>query len=65
MRFEGKTAIVTGGVSGIGEAIVCAFVREGASVVFLDISRQSFVGARQGVPVSGFSNRTCLLNLSL
>jgi NAD(P)-dependent dehydrogenase (short-subunit alcohol dehydrogenase family) len=36
MRFKGKVAIVTGGASGIGEATVRAFVREGASVVIAD-----------------------------
>lgn len=37
MRFEGKTAIVTGGARGIGEATVRAFVREGAAIVFVDV----------------------------
>ena len=32
-RFDNKTAIVTGGVSGIGEAVTRAFLREGANVV--------------------------------
>lgn len=32
-RYEGKTAIVTGGVSGIGEAITLSFLKEGANVV--------------------------------
>jgi len=36
MRFKGKVAIVTGGASGIGEATVRAFVREGANVVIAD-----------------------------
>ena len=32
-RFDGKTVIVTGGVSGIGEGVSRAFLKEGANVV--------------------------------
>ncbi len=38
MRLENKVAIVTGGASGIGRAIVERFVREGAKVVVADMN---------------------------
>lgn len=38
MRLEGKSAIVTGGASGIGAATVELFVKEGANVVIADMS---------------------------
>jgi NAD(P)-dependent dehydrogenase (short-subunit alcohol dehydrogenase family) len=37
MRFEGKTAIVTGGAQGMGRSTALAFLREGARVVVGDV----------------------------
>ncbi len=47
-RLDGKSTVVTGGASGIGEAIVERFVAEGASVVLADIQveRGTEVAAR-------------------
>ena len=41
MRLENKTAIVTGGASGFGEAIVKKFLAEGAQVVIADINQKA------------------------
>ena len=40
-RLAGKRAFITGGASGLGEAIARRFVAEGASVVIADIDRTS------------------------
>ena len=40
-RIDGKVALVTGGASGIGEAVVRRFVREGARVVLADIDKEA------------------------
>ena len=39
-RLEGKSAVVTGGSSGIGEATVRKFIAEGAKVVIADIQEE-------------------------
>lgn len=39
-RLENKVAIVTGGASGIGAAIVKRFLEEGAQVVFTDLNEE-------------------------
>ena len=38
--LEDRVVVVTGGASGIGEAIVEAFVRQKAQVAFLDIQEE-------------------------
>ena len=37
--LDGRTALVTGGASGIGEAVVRGFVRNGARVALIDLDR--------------------------
>ena len=36
MRLYGMTAVVTGGASGMGESMVYALAKEGASIVVVD-----------------------------
>ena len=38
MKFSDKVAIVTGGAGGVGRALVCTLLREGAAVMVADVS---------------------------
>ena len=51
MRFEGKTAIVTGGARGIGRAIVTRLASEGAKVLIADIDESA--GAAATLEITG------------
>ena len=41
MEIQGKTAIVTGGASGIGRGVCDEFVRRGGQVVVFDVQEEA------------------------
>jgi 2-hydroxycyclohexanecarboxyl-CoA dehydrogenase len=53
MRFEGKTAVVTGAASGIGRATAEAFALAGARVVLGDINEEAGEAAAGALAVRG------------
>ena len=56
-RLDGKCAVVTGGGSGIGQAIALRFAAQGAAVCILDISRdQAQQVAEQIIAAGGRSS---------
>ncbi len=59
MRLANKTAIVTGGASGIGKAIAQAFAREGADVAIFDINQTK--AAAVVAELQGHGRRACFV----
>ena len=45
-RFEGRTAIVTGGASGLGKAVAARIVAEGGKVALWDLNADSLTAAK-------------------
>ncbi len=52
-RFDGKVAIVTGGVQGIGRAIVLRLASEGAKVAFIDLQEEGGAKVVEEIKAAG------------
>ena len=53
--LKNKVVFVTGGGSGIGEAIVTAFCEQGATVAFVDIATEASAALCERIATAGFS----------
>ena len=53
MRFQGKTALVTGAAAGIGRACALLLAEEGANVILLDVNREKLLSVKDEVEGHG------------
>ncbi len=53
MRFHEKRVVVTGGVGGVGQALVKLFAREGARVFFADRSEEDCLEFQKALAIKG------------
>ncbi len=63
-RLEGKVALVSGGATGIGAAIVRRFAKEGAAVVFGDVNAEAGTLLAQVITGAGGSARFLPLDVT-
>jgi NAD(P)-dependent dehydrogenase (short-subunit alcohol dehydrogenase family) len=63
-RLAGKIAIITGGGSGIGEAISLRFGREGAKVAILDVNLESAGKIAEKIVAEGGSSKAYACDVS-
>jgi NAD(P)-dependent dehydrogenase (short-subunit alcohol dehydrogenase family) len=62
--LSSKTAVITGGASGIGLAIAQAFAQQGASVFILDQNEQSAADAVRSIDAAGGTASVLICNVS-
>ena len=53
MRLTNKIALITGGASGIGEAMCLRFAQEGATVIVADIAKEQGLTLAQNINQQG------------
>jgi len=54
-RFNGRTAVVTGGAGGIGRAVCAGLVAEGARVAVVDVDPEAVAEASRTLGATGFT----------
>lgn len=63
-KLQGRTAIVTGGASGIGLAIASSFARQGAPVFIIDLNQKAAAAAVERIAGSGGVAEACACDVS-
>jgi 2-hydroxycyclohexanecarboxyl-CoA dehydrogenase len=64
MKLDGKTALITGGASGIGRATVLAFARHGARVICADINEVKAADVAKEAKDAGLSVEPVAVDLA-
>jgi len=64
MKFDGKTALITGGASGIGKATVLAFAQAGAHVICADINEAKAAEVAKEAADGGFKVDVAILDMA-
>ena len=64
MRFKDKVAVVTGGATGIGQAVAEALAQEGAAVVIADVNESAANATLQAIQAQGGRGITVTADVS-
>ena len=64
MELDGKTALVTGGASGIGKATVMELARRGATVICADVNAEAGATLRREAAASNFTVEFVAIDLA-
>ena len=64
MRLDGKIALVTGGVSGIGKATALEFARQGAQVIVADVNQEGGAATVAEAKAAGLAVEYGVLDLA-
>ena len=65
MRLEGKTAVITGGASGMGRATVLRFLDEGANVVVADYNAATGEATVKMANERGHNDTVCFIRIDV